>query len=174
MKYIALLRGINIGKRTIKSDELKSCFEKAGFAGVQTVLATGNVILESGDKADKLKQNIEKLLESKFNFPVKVKVMDAGKLAGIIQNFPFQDAGSEYHRYVIFKDEQLDASELATVRLDDKLEAIQPGENVIYWRVLKGHTLDSDFARQSAKAAAKTFSTTRNLNTLEKILAKTK
>ncbi|MGH7196012.1 MAG: DUF1697 domain-containing protein [Candidatus Saccharimonadales bacterium] len=172
MKYIILLRGVNVGGRTIKSPELKSCFEKVGFENVQTVLATGNVIIESNDKPEKLKLIIEKSLTSSFSYQAQVCVLSVEKLSEIVANYPFKDASAEYHRYVIFKDETPDAAALAAVKLEDKLESIQTGDHVIYWRVLKGHTLDSDFAKQSAKTATKIFSTTRNLNTLERILQK--
>jgi uncharacterized protein (DUF1697 family) len=172
MKYAIFLRGINIGGRTLKSVDLKQCFEKAGFSGAQTVLATGNVLIESNENPERLKQTVEKMLESTFHFPVKVMVVNIKKLTEIVNNFPFQDAGPEFHRYVIFKDKQPDAAMLATIKLDGNLEVVQSGEHVIYWKVLKGRTLDSDFAKALAKTAAKNFSTTRNLNTLEKILAK--
>ena len=47
MMYAVLLGGVNIGGRTVKSDELKQSFIKAGFKNPQTVLASGNVIISS-------------------------------------------------------------------------------------------------------------------------------
>ena len=47
-KYVALLRGINIGgKNKIKMSELKSAFEMAGLTEVRTVLNSGNIIFSS-------------------------------------------------------------------------------------------------------------------------------
>lgn len=172
MKYVALLRGVNVGGRVIKSAELKNCFEDAGYKYVQTVLATGNVIFTSGKDASVLAPMIEKMLEATFKFSIKALVISAQELAEIVRDFPFNDASTDFHRYVIFLPDQPDSQMLARLILDYKLEAIQPGDKVIYWRVLKGHTLDSDFAKQSVKSVQNSFSTTRNLNTLEKILAK--
>ena len=54
MKYVALLRGINVGKNNrIDMKSLKSIFEKNGYFNVSTYINTGNVIFES-DKSSKL------------------------------------------------------------------------------------------------------------------------
>jgi len=46
--FIVLLRGINVGgNKRIKMADLKVLFESIGFSSVQTLLQSGNVILES-------------------------------------------------------------------------------------------------------------------------------
>ena len=45
MKFVALLRGINVGgKNKVPMAELKACFEEVGCKNVQTYIASGNVI----------------------------------------------------------------------------------------------------------------------------------
>ncbi len=168
MIYIVLLRGINIGGRKVKSADLKRCFNEAGFQKAQTVLATGNVIIESGKKPKDLRLQIEKMLLDAFHFPVRICLVDAGKLNGIIQNYPFEKEEA-FHRYVIFRDVP---AEVDNSKLDKDIEKVKSDNKVIYWQVRKGRTLDSDFAKAFAKKSAKNFSTTRNLNTLEKIQKK--
>jgi uncharacterized protein (DUF1697 family) len=51
MKYVALLRGINVGGNTlIKMADLKLAVEKAGFTNVITYIASGNLIVETTKK----------------------------------------------------------------------------------------------------------------------------
>lgn len=50
--YVAFLRGINLGKRTVRSPELKSAYEAMGFANVRTLLASGNVLFEAAERPD--------------------------------------------------------------------------------------------------------------------------
>ena len=45
--HIAFLRGINLGKRRIKMEQLRECFEALKFAGVETFIASGNVVFSS-------------------------------------------------------------------------------------------------------------------------------
>lgn len=174
MQYIILLRGINVGGRTIKMDELKKSFEKAGYADVVTVLQTGNIILDSKEKnINKVHGAIESLLTKTFNYPAKVTIIMPEHLKVVVEQYPFTNGGPEYHRYVIFTEKGFEKEMVKQENeLDKSIEEIKAGNDVLYWRVLKGKTLDSTFGKYMAKAGTKHFLTNRNVNTLEKILAK--
>ena len=47
-RYLAFLRGVNLGKRQTKSADLKAVFESLGYAGVKTLITSGNVLFETG------------------------------------------------------------------------------------------------------------------------------
>ncbi|MDX9931406.1 MAG: DUF1697 domain-containing protein [Bacteroidales bacterium] len=48
-RYVALLRGINVGgKNVIRMKELKSLFEHCGFSDVETYIQSGNVMFSQG------------------------------------------------------------------------------------------------------------------------------
>lgn len=169
MKYIILLRGVNIGGRKVKSAELKACFAKGGFKNPQTVLATGNVIIESELAPEKLRPQIEELLVKAFDFAIEVCVISLENLRATVKNYPFTTIDDTYHRYVIFKTNKAIPPDF---ELDKSIEAVSPSEHIMYWYVQKGHTLDSPFAKHLAKVSKKEFSTTRNINTLNKIIQK--
>ena len=64
MKWAAMLRGINLGKRQLKSAELKAVVEGIGFSEVRTILASGNVVFEAGDaKPEALERDLHAALE---------------------------------------------------------------------------------------------------------------
>src|SRR5690606_6046012 len=64
-RYAAFLRGVNLGKRTVKSAELKAAFEALGYENVKTLLASGNVLFDAnGTKG--LKEKIEAGLKEQF------------------------------------------------------------------------------------------------------------
>lgn len=174
MQYIILLRGVNVGGRTIKMDELKKSFEEGGYSNVITVLQTGNVIIESKEKnTDKVHKAVESLLTKTFNYPAKVTVITLEYLKAVIENYPFTKYGPEFHRYAVFTENGFGKEMIKQENeLDKSVEEIKAGKKVLYWRVLKGHTLDSAFGKYMAKAGTKHFLTNRNVNTLEKILAK--
>ena len=46
--HVAFLRGMNLGGRRIKNEELRAEFERLGFSGVAAFRASGNVIFDSG------------------------------------------------------------------------------------------------------------------------------
>ena len=174
MQYIILLRGVNVGGRTIKMAELISCFEKNGHQNVQTILQTGNVIIDSGEKKiARLQTKIEAELTAAYNYPAKVLVITPQQLQHILEAFPFKDLSADFHRYIVFTESGFEKKLVKDCgSLDKNTEEVKAGESVVYWRVLKGNTLDSAFGKYMSKAAAKHFVTNRNMNTLEKILAK--
>lgn len=169
-RYVALLRGINVGGRIIKMADLKTCFEDAGFENVKTVLQTGNVIFESDSKSSELKPKIEKILETTFGYPAKVQVVTVSKMAEIIDGYPFKSKDN-FHNYVIFIENTLELELLKDAPLlDKKMEQIKASKEVVYWQVERGRTLKSDFSKLLSKSKYKDFNTNRNLNTLKKLI----
>jgi uncharacterized protein (DUF1697 family) len=89
--YISLLRGINVGgHNVIKMAELRSLFESMGLGVVKTYIQSGNVLFESDEEADLLRQQIEQELYAHFGFSVTVILRTAMELEQIIENCPFQ------------------------------------------------------------------------------------
>lgn len=91
MKYIAFLRGINVGgKNRIKMADLKLWFELNGFKNIKTYLQSGNIIFES-DSTDitRITRNMEICLYKNFGFPIKVIIRSLDELHRIIEGNPF-------------------------------------------------------------------------------------
>jgi uncharacterized protein (DUF1697 family) len=173
-RYVAFLRGINVGGRSIPMAELRACFEELGFADVLTVLQSGNVVFTSDTAgAAAQRERIEAGLASRFGYPAKALVYPLERLQATLDGNPFDTRGGSCHTYVVFVDGGLE-QELAhaTEQLDDEVEAVEAGDGVLYWRVVKGSTLDSPFAKNLTRARFREHHTSRNTNTLGKILAK--
>ncbi len=90
-KYVALLRGINVGGKTIKMDALRKALEAAGYENVSTVLASGNVVFESkeADRA-KLRFQIEQIIKDTFGLNVHVIVRSAREIQKLVKSEPFK------------------------------------------------------------------------------------
>lgn len=151
--------------------DLKVCLEKAGLRSVTTLLQSGNVVFESKLTAPELKQLIETTLTETFGYPAKAQVLLLETLAAIVNDYPFGTAGDNQHDYVIFLENGLEkdlAGEPCKLAVGEQAAA---GQGVVYWRVDKGSTLKSTFAKLLTKAKYKDFNTNRNLKTLKKMLA---
>lgn len=77
MRYLALLRGINVGgKNKVAMAELRDCFEAQGFADVSTYINSGNIFFSS-DETDEVKlvEVCEAAIEQRFGFAVVVMVI---------------------------------------------------------------------------------------------------
>jgi uncharacterized protein (DUF1697 family) len=91
MKYISILRGINVsGQKKINMTDLKSLYELLGFQNVVTYIQSGNVIFDAAvtNKTD-LKARIEKTIEEKYEFHVPVEIRTNHEMSNIIKNCPF-------------------------------------------------------------------------------------
>lgn len=73
MKYIDLLRGINIGNKRIKMADLIKYLESTDVKNVKTYLQSGNVIFDQNSSNIKeIRENIDKMIGQNFGFSVNV------------------------------------------------------------------------------------------------------
>ncbi len=85
LRYVALLRAINVGgARTVTMDKLRRALEPLGFSGLETLIASGNVIFETPVRsATRLESMIEKRLQRAFGYDIAVFVRTPAQLAAI-------------------------------------------------------------------------------------------
>ena len=170
MRYAALLRGVNVGGRTMAMADLRSCFEASGFEAVSTVLQSGNVVFEGPDDPVAVAARAEKGLRTKFAFPIRCQIVQWPRLTRVVADYPFEDVAS-MHRYVLFFEQGLESQVAAALEIDPGLERVAVGEAVLYWQVQKGATTSSAVATQLTRSRVRESHTNRNLRTLEKMLA---
>ncbi|HEY5223165.1 MAG TPA: DUF1697 domain-containing protein [Microbacteriaceae bacterium] len=170
-RYVALLRGVNVGGTNIKMADLAAAFGELGFCAVKTVLASGNVVFCADAPASELKPSIESALRERFSYEARVHVLTVEELRHIVEAFPFDAEREGWHPYVIFLMGEEPRARLLELDLDPALESIADGDGVLYWMVERGHTLDSVIGKASGRARFKALTTTRNLRTLHKLLA---
>lgn len=170
-RFVALLRGVNVGGITIKMADLAEVFRGLGYNEVKTVLASGNVRFEADASPEALKPTIEAALRERFGYEAWVHVLAIEDLERIAAAFPFEAEREGWHPYVIFAMSDAPLTELVALgsELDPALEQIAAGDGVLYWTVLRGHTLDSMIGKASGKARHKALTTTRNLRTVHKL-----
>lgn len=91
IKYMAFLRGINVGgKNLIKMERLKSLFESVGFENVKTYIQSGNVIFEPTENSkEKIIKRIEKELNKYFGESVLVFLRTFAEIEAIVKYNPF-------------------------------------------------------------------------------------
>ena len=168
--WVALLRGVNVGGRTIKMAELRETLGALGLENVETVLQSGNVRFDSTLSGEQLQATIEKGLGKRFGYKAHVQVVERSKLDQVIDAYPFGTAGEDSHDYVVFMERGLE-KDLAAEKVDlGNDERVEAGDGVVYWRVQKGSTLQSPFGKLLTKTKYRDFNTNRNLRTLRKLV----
>jgi len=92
MKYISLLRGINVtGQKKIIMKDLKALYESLGFDDVVTYIQSGNVIFTSEVKVGTAIAQIEEAISKQYGFDVPVQVREVSDFESIIKNCPFSE-----------------------------------------------------------------------------------
>lgn len=170
-RYAAFLRGVNVGGVNLKMAAVATALETAGFTNVKTILASGNVLLESRSSVAGVKKKAEKALRDEFGYDAWVLAYDLDTVAEISAAYPFDREVDGHHSYVTFVTDEDVLRDLATLADEPGPgEKIEPGTGVIYWQVPRTSTLDSTMGKTMSKKRYKSSTTTRNLRTIDKVL----
>ena len=99
MKYIGLLRGINVGgNRKVEMKKLKTLFERLGFDNISTYLNSGNIIFESSEGQNELKNKIENALKNEFGFEIPILIKTKYQMQEIANAIPKHWLNNEEYR----------------------------------------------------------------------------
>ncbi len=171
-RYFAFLRAINVGGHTVKMDLLKSIFEGCGFTGVETFIASGNVVFASPHSDDqKIAQTIESCLQEKLGYPVATFVRTSEELSSIIkyQPIPESDVQNIYIAFLASTPEAQVCDKLYINNTDDNHFQIHDRE--VYW-LCRTRFSDSVFSGAQLEKTLGMPATIRNRTTLQKMVIK--
>jgi uncharacterized protein (DUF1697 family) len=173
-RYIAFLRGINLGKRRITMDALRAHFKGLKPANVATFIASGNVIFESKERDPvKLKRTIEAHLGKKLGYEVDTFLRTRAEVAMVaaFRPFPSADMAAETSSvYCSFLKEPLSAAQargLVACRTPVDEFCVEGLE--FYWLCrIKSHG-SKVWASPALRALKLPSSSARNLTTIRKL-----
>jgi uncharacterized protein (DUF1697 family) len=174
-RYIALLRAINVGRRTVTNDRLREQFEALGFKNVETFIASGNVIFETNARSiAALEKRISDQLEAGLGFDVVVFVRSDAELQAIAEHPAFDVAAVAASRaYCVgvlaapLSDEQQQALQRMKTEVDD----FHVNGREVYWLCATKQS-ESTFSNAAFERALKARTTFRNLNTIQRLTTK--
>lgn len=169
--YVALLRGINVGKaKRISMADLRATVAGLGFEHVRTLLNSGNVVFTSPRPlSDNVGGRIETALEKRTGVWARVTMLTAPELAGIVRANPLAKVATNPSRYMVAVLTSASDRKLLTplVKREWEGEAIALGERVAYFWVPNGIT-KSLIAVELARLLRDGV-TTRNFATMSKL-----
>jgi len=172
-RYVALLRGINLGSRNrVAMPALREALEKAGFQDVKTYVQSGNVVLSSQAKSETVRRQVEQAIADSFDLEIPVVVRTRAELTAVVKRNPLGKVATEPKRYqVSFLSGKLSAKvarELEETAAPDE-RVVVSGREVYAW-----HPQTIARSKLWAKLAGKTLgvtATSRNWTTVEALLA---
>lgn len=173
IKYVALLRGINVGgKNIIKMDELKTCFEEMGFDDVKTYIQSGNILFSSNvPDVEKLILKIEKVISRRFNYTSNVILITYNELKEIVESAPENFGKNDLYKYdVLFFKKTLTAENaFEQIKIKEGIDHLYKGKDVLYFSRLGDKSTQSCMNKLSSNPVYQQM-TIRNWNTTTKIL----
>lgn len=161
-KYIALLRAVNVGGTgKLPMADLRAVCSDAGFARVETYIASGNVVFESKAAPSRVKAELEARLLAYAGKPVGVVLRTASEMVAVLKANPFPEAEPKY-TYAIFLDHRppRDALDHAVGQSDEEMRL---GDREIFVHYGSG------MGRSKLRIPEARTGTARNMNTVAKL-----
>lgn len=173
MRYVALLRGINVsGQKKIKMVDLKAMFEQIGFNSVSTYIQSGNVVFESdGMNSNSLEDEIKKTIAFTFGFEVPVLVKTKTEIEDILRANPYtkkEDIEAKRIYYTLLKNTPEKEALTNLVQEDYPGELFFVSENCVYLYCLNGAG-KAKLNNNKIELKLKVSATTRNHRTMIKL-----
>ena len=176
-RCVALLRAINVGGHTVKMDRLRTLFERLGFTGVETFIASGNVLFDiRGVDTRAAERKIEAGLQKAFGYEVRTFVRTESDVARIAVYAPFKPAqvkAAAAGAYCVgFLEGPLKPDAVkAVMALKTADDEFHFNGRELYW-LSKKRQGESLFSNALLEKTLKARSTFRGVNTVVKLAAK--
>lgn len=177
MRYIAFLRAINVGGHTVKMEQLRALFEALGHAGVETFIASGNVIFESRARnSHTLERQIESYLKHALGYEVATFIRSPSELAAVSNHPAFPPAdlavpGSSL--YVAFLHAlPADAAQKKLLGLRGPEDDFRFHQRELYWYRRARLSESPLFSGGTLEKTLGVPATMRNITTVKKLVAK--
>ena len=182
MIYTALFKGINVGgKNSVKMADLRQMLMDIGFSHVKTYIQSGNVVFESDDSPERIKDKIISHFNPLFDFSPNVILRNHNAMMSIIASLPYSnreinDAKSVdpnvSHLYVYFLNESVDLNDIKKLNASDPLnDDVRLSKGVIYLLCKKSIRLSKaaiHIAKQYDSATARNWKTVNRVYELMK------
>lgn len=117
--YVALLRGINVGGKSIlPMKDLVALLEDIGAQNVRTYIQSGNAVFQSKEtNASLLSDEISAAIKERHGLEPRVLLLGAEELERVVESNPFREAESEPKTLHVFF--------LASVPTNPDLDALE-------------------------------------------------
>lgn len=175
MRYVAFLRGINVGgHKIIKMEDLSKILESLGFKNVKTYIQSGNVLFDTSEKAtNSLEKKIKAELNDKLGYEVEILLQTMVQIQGIVKQKPFKNVrlSGDVKTYVTFLSSNPPKKLKFPITSKNKdVEVFSIIDNVAF---CLSHKIKGKFGFPNIfiEKEFKVPATTRNWTTIEKIAA---
>lgn len=174
-RYVALFGSINVGGNRLTMDDLRYAFEREEFENVETVVASGNVLFDFGDRpTDGLEELFAHMMQERFDIESFVAVRSREELRAAVEDNPFTGIGADNLVHTHFLEGQPDEARFARLLADHAgrgNEKLALGPRALYIDYVDG-VARSKLTGAFIERRLGYRGTARNVRSLARILAK--
>ncbi|MFA5930890.1 MAG: DUF1697 domain-containing protein [archaeon] len=171
MKYVALLRGINVGgNHKVDMKKLKTIFESIGCSNVFTYINSGNVLFESNKNSSEIKKEVEAELKKNLGFDVPTLIKTRKELQNIAHKIPLTWVNDDAQKTdVAYLFSEIDSKKILDVLpINKEYVQIQYIKGALFWNV-KRENYNKSKLNKIISCDEYKFMTVRNVNTARKL-----
>ena len=172
MRYVALLRGINVGgNNMIKMETLRATFESLGFENVNSYINSGNLAFDTSKTDDsKLAKKIHDAILKDFGFDISVMVRSITEIKEIIANNTYIgqfDNDKDVHVFFLGSEPTAEQKTQLQEKTNENEYITITGRTIYY--MLRISILDSALGKGFLDRKLKIVNTARNWRTVQKL-----
>jgi uncharacterized protein (DUF1697 family) len=172
-RYVAFLRAVNVGKRTVAMAKARQDLEKLGFTDVESYINSGNLIFSSDGKATDHETAIRTALEQTFGFEITTFVRTARQVHDAATAMPFGAIDAAHTHFALLTLTKLTAKEQTAVEaLSNDHDTVLADGRDVHWLIRSKSTETTLGPKVWKDALPDNPTTARNTTMLAKLAAK--
>lgn len=167
MRVVAFLRGINVGNRRPKKDDLVAAVAGPEFTDVTTYQASGNVVLDTELDAATVEALLERRLEEALGYPVTCFVRSVDELRVLLSQVPEAPEGAK-HEIIFYAADPGEAAHVALAETAGPNDTLRPMGRETLWTHVGGMS-ESPLAALTPRPGAP-VTTVRTVATIQRLV----
>ena len=100
-RMVALLRGVNVGGRSLPMAELRALCGELGWQDVKTYIQSGNIVFAAKGKPAALESELEAAIEHRFGMKVPTIIRTAAQWSALLEHNPFPEVARETPNWLL-------------------------------------------------------------------------
>jgi uncharacterized protein (DUF1697 family) len=172
-RFVAFLRAVNVGKRTVAMATAREALERLGFEDVGSYINSGNLIFIAAGKATDHEPTIRKALEDVFGFEVTTFVRTARQVSDLAAATPFGVISPGHTHFVLLTLTKLTATEKKAVEgLSNEHDRVVASDRDVHWLIRSKSTETTLGPKQWKDALPANPTTARNITMMAKLASR--
>lgn len=166
-RFVALLRAVNVGKRTVAMATARQALEELGYDEVSSYVNSGNLLFSAPGSASAHETAIRTALEKVYGFEITTFVRTAAQVRTLVTARPFGAIAAGHTHFVLFPLTRLTALEKGAVeRLSNDHDTVVVAGRDLHWLIRSKSTETTLGPRLWKQALPDNPTTARNVTML--------